>query len=881
MVDKRVKSTSPEKHNPRGQLHIFLGYAAGVGKTHAMLRAGLQQKQEGTDVACAWVNTHGFDSSDRLLHEIGVIRSQASPSTENPEQNLVLDEILDRRPALVLIDDLEKINSADSSHPYRYQDVEELLDSGIHVYTTVNIQHLESLNDIVHQITGVRIKTTIPDRLFDKAEYIELLDMLPEDLLRQFQNNAIHIPDRTTHETQQLYRLGNLRALRELALRQTAQHVDHQMRAYMINKAIPGPWAAGERLLVCISSNPLSTRLVRTGCRMAHELNTAWFVVYVDEPSGKELATPHQKQLYETMKLAEQLGAQVDRITGSSIAEALLDYARQQNITKIIIGQPLRPRWQEILSGSVVNQLIRQSGNIDVHVINSGAQTTSAKPVFPYRLQMDPAVYLQSGIIVLLATLAAFLVNAIITLDPANLVMFYLLAVVVVALRLGYGPSVITSIASVLIFNFFFVPPRYTMRVGDAQYLLTFLGLFIAGVVIASLTSRTHRQTEAARRREYETVQLLSLTRALSTTVDRDEIASRIVDHVYQTFHYTVALYLEQADKLTLQSPSEDFLTSRVDETLLLWSHQHRQSAGRGTETRPDAEAYYVPVMTAQHSLGVLVLLLDQPLPMAKQHLLDASATQAGLALEAVQLGEAAQQAQLLREKERLQSILLNSISHDLRTPLVSITGTLSSLLEQNTKLDTKTQYALLVDALSESERLNHLVGNLLDISRLESGSLKLKRELYDLSEIIGVARMQLRERASERRFIIHLPGDLPMIDVDITLFAQVFTNLFDNALKYSSPHTPIEVNAECDEHQIEIRIGDRGIGVPQNEQPHIFDKFFRASNVESRGGSGLGLAICQGIVEAHGGSLSVRTREEGGTWFIIQLPLTKEILNL
>lgn len=877
MTHKRVKSISPENHNQRGQLRIFLGYAAGVGKTHAMLRAGLQQKQEGTDVACAWVNTHGFEPSDRLLNEIGVIRSQTSPFTEPPQQSLILDEILDRRPALVLIDDLEQVNGADSSHPYRYQDIEELLDSGIHVYTTVNIQHLESLNDIVHQITGITIESTVPDRLFDSAEHIELIDMLPEDLLRRFQTDGIHIP----HETQQLYRLGNLRALRELALRQTAQHVDHQMRAYMINKAIPGPWAAGERLLVCISSNPLSTRLVRTGCRMAHELNTAWFVVYVDEPSGKELADPHQKQLYETMKLAEQLGAQVDRITGSSIAEALLDYARQQNITKIIIGQPLRPRWQEILSGSVVNQLIRQSGNIDVHVINSGSQTTTASPVFPYRLQMDPAVYLQAGIIVVFATLAALLVNTIITLDPANLVMFYLLAVVIVALRLGYGPSVITAIASVLIFNFFFVPPRYTMRVGDAQYLLTFLGLFIAGVVIASLTSRTHRQTEAARRREYETAQLLSLTRTLSTTVDRDEIASRIVNHVHQSFHHPVALYLEHGGKLTLQSHTEGFLTSRVDETLLPWTHQHRQSAGRGTETRPDAEAYYVPVMTAQHSLGVLVLLLDQPLPMAKQHLLDASATQAGLALEAVQLGEAAQQAQLLREKERLQSILLNSISHDLRTPLVSITGTLSSLLEQDTKLETKTQHALLVDALSESERLNQLVGNLLDISRLESGSLKLKRELYDLSEIIGVARTQLRERTSERRFIIHLPVDLPMIDVDITLFAQVFTNLFDNALKYSSPHTPIEVKAECGDHQIKIQIGDHGMGIPPDEQPYIFNKFFRASNVEGRGGSGLGLAICQGIVEAHDGDLSVRNREEGGTWFIIQLPLTKEILNL
>ncbi|MBZ0306345.1 MAG: universal stress protein, partial [Anaerolineae bacterium] len=349
----------------RGRLRIFLGYAIGVGKTHTMLQAGHQRQQEGVDVVCGAINTRDFEASQTLVSQIETIPSQTVFTGNTTNQGLDLHAILARQPDLALIDDLEQVNSLSSHHPYRYQDVEELLDSGIDVYTTVNIQYLESLNDIVKEITGITIERTVPDRLFDTAEQIELVDILPEDLLKRFQHGQTQFPDGALPDMQQLYRLGNLRALRELALRQTAKHVDHQMRTYMTTKAIPGPWAAGERLLVCISSNPLSTRLVRTGYRLARELNAEWFVVYVDEPSGTELFKAHKRQLYDTMKLAERMGAQVDRITGSSISEALLDFAHQQNITKIIIGQPLRSRWQEILSGSVVDQLIRHSGTID------------------------------------------------------------------------------------------------------------------------------------------------------------------------------------------------------------------------------------------------------------------------------------------------------------------------------------------------------------------------------------------------------------------------------------------------------------------------------------------------------------------------------------
>ena len=875
-------ATEPDQNrsDKRGKLHIFLGYAPGVGKTSAMLKASQERHLEGVEVVCGFVDI--YDATDRevLLKELEVIPPQVINTHEGTQVELDLYAVLTRQPTLAIVDDLEHINARGLHHPRRYQDIEDLLESGIDVYTTLNVYHIESLNDVVKQITGIAVKATIPDRLFDEAAQIEFIDVLPEDLLKRLHNGKVQIPHQDPFILADFYRLGNLRALRELALRHTAQHVDRQMRNYMATKSIVGPWAATERLLVCISSSPFSTRLVRTGCRLANELKSEWFVVYVEDPPTSELAASHQHQLYETMKLAEELGGRVERLMGTSIADAILDFARQQNITKIIIGQPFQPRWKQIISRTVVNKLIRQSGNVDVYIINSGVQVQPITPKFAKRLSADASSYLQAGFIILLATVVASALNALVVLNPANLVMFYLLAVVVVALRLDYGPSVITAIASVLIFNFLFVPPQYTMHIAEAQYLLTFFGLFTAGVVIASLTTRAHRQTEAARRREYEKTQLLSLTKQLSGTVEWDETINRVVRHIRQTFQHEVGLYLDSDEELTLASHSEAYLTENIDMSLVRWAHDYKQAAGMGTGTKPDDPVYYLPLVTANHSLGVLALLIDEPLSLANQHLLNAFASQVALALDAVQLGEEAQQARLLREKERLLSILLNSISHDLRTPLVSITGTLSSLLDQESHLNEAAQHDLLVDAFSESERLNHIVGNLLEMSRLEAGSLRLKRDLYDLSEIIGVARTQLRKRMGNRQIIIQLTDNLPMVNVDITLFAQVFVNLLDNALKYSPDDSPIEIRASQMNNELEIRVGDQGRGIPEDDIPYIFNKFFRASNIGSSTGSGLGLAICQGIVEAHQGTITVAQRPEGGTWFIIRLPLELEQEN-
>ena len=836
-----------------------------------MLEAAQRRREEGVDIVVAQMAGHGRSPATTAL--LTGLERLPSWSPTGPDE-LAVDAVLARSPQIALIDELVHSNPPGARHPRRYQDVEELLNAGIDVYTTLNVYHIESLNDIVAQITGVRFQDTVPDRIVEQATQIELSDILPEDLLaqRQGETAVAPYPDAIPDET--FFRIGNLTALRELALRQVARRVDEQMRDYMQVRDIPGPWAASERLLVCISASPMSARLVRAGCRLAQGMGVAWYVVYVESPSQAPLNEGAQARLNETMNLAEGLGAQVITITGQSIPDTLLSFARQNNITRIIIGQPLRSRWQELVRGSVVNRLIRRSGQVDVHVISSRTEEPQPLVHWPERARFRPAGYLQALIVLTVTTLAGIGVNTILALNPANLVMFYLLAVVVVAYRLGYGPAVMTAVLSVLAFNFFFVPPQLTLRVADAEYLLTFLGLLVAGVVIARLTAHARRQTNAAQRREQETAQLYSLTRELSATVNPAVITQSVHHHAQQTFQCEVALFLPQDGQLEAQMLSPGFQVNPVERSAAVWAYQQGQAAGRGTETLPSAAARYVPLKTAQRVVGVLGLMLPEAIPLDRQRLIDAFATQAAQAIEATQLGEEARQAQVLREKEKLQSALLSSISHDLRTPLVSITGTLSSLRDNDTYFDPESRRELLDGAYQEAERLNRLVGNLLDMSRLEAHSLKLKREPYDLQDVIGVARAQLRDRLAGRDIRIQLPPDLPLVSVDMVLFAQVLVNLLDNAAKYSEPHTPIEIVACHQPERLILEVADYGIGIPEEEISHIFEKFYRAHGANGRGGSGLGLSICQGIVESHNGVIRAENRKEGGTCFIIELPL-------
>jgi two-component system sensor histidine kinase KdpD len=864
-----------EQQQARGKLKIFLGYAAGVGKTYAMLEAAHQRKEEGVDVALGYVDTHGRPETESLLAGLEIIPRRPVEYRGISLTEMDVEAVLARRPQLALVDELAHTNVPDARHPKRYQDVEDLLAAGIDVYTTLNIQHLESLNDVVAQITGVTVRETIPDRVIDEAAEIELVDLPPNELLRRLEEGKVYVPEQAAYAIRKFFRHGNLTALRELTMRRAAERVDDQMLAYMQTRAIPGPWPAHERLLVCTSSHPMAERLVRTTRRLADELNAGWTAVYVETPGHAMLSEADRERVARTLHLAEELGGQSVVLPGSSLAEAVLAYARRHNVTKIIVGKPLRPRWYELLRGSEVDRVIRHSGPIDVYVISGTPELQVQAQAAAWRSRRPWLRYGQSLLLVAACTLLGALLRPFFS--PANLVMIYLLAVVVAAIYLGRGPSILVAVLGVLAFDYFLTPPRLTFGVSDTEYLLTFVALFIVSLVISNLTARTREHAEAAERRAAQNAELYALSRDLAAAVDLDAIMQAILTHVRQTFSRQAAVFLAQGDDVELYVASSGFELNEKELAVATWTFQHGQPAGRGTDTLPSADMRHLPLKTARGVVGVLGVKPSTPgshLTPDQRQLLDAFASQAAIGIERAQLADQAQQAELLQATEKLQSALLNSISHDLRTPLVSILGTLSSLQEEDIQLDDATRRSLVENAHGEAKRLNRLVGNLLDMTRIEAGALKVAREPCDVQDVIGAALERLDDRLRGRTLNIDVPPDLPLVPMDFVLIVQVLVNLLDNALKYSPPGAPIDVRARVDGPEATIEVADRGVGIPPGDLERVFDKFYRVQQPGQVTGTGLGLSICKGILEAHGGRIGAQNRPGGGMFMTVALPL-------
>jgi two-component system sensor histidine kinase KdpD len=866
-----------DQQQARGKLKIFLGYAAGVGKTYAMLEAAHQRKEEGVDLVAAYVETHGRAETEAMLKDLEIIprRQVEYRGILLPEMDV--DAVLVRRPQLALVDELAHTNAPDTRHPKRYQDVEELLAAGIDVYTTLNVQHLESLNDVVAQITGVTVRETIPDRVIDETTEIELVDLPPDELLQRLKEGKVYVPDQAVRAIQKFFRAGNLTALRELTMRRAAERVDDQMRAYMQTRAIPGPWPAKERLLVCISPSPLADRLVRAARRLAEELDTEWIAVYVEIHEHIRLSPAEKERISRTLHLAEELGGKAVTLPDHSTAEAVLNYARKHNVTKIIVGKPIRPRWYEMLRGSVVDQIIRESGPIDVYIISGTPELNAPLETAAWQPQRPWLYYLQSVLLVGVGTLLSALVRPLFS--PVNLVMIYLLTVVIAAIYLGRGPSLLVAVLSVLAFDYFFVPPESTLAVSDTEYLLTFGALLVVGLVISNLAVRVREQAEAAQHREAQTAELYALSRDLAVAVDLDTILQAILTHISQTFSREVVVLLPDAsrDALKPSALSPGFELNENELAVAAWSFQHGQPAGRGTDTLPAASVRYLPLKTAHGVVGMLGVKPSEPISRLSPdqlQLLDAFASQAALAIERAQLAEQARQAELLQATEKLQTALLNSISHDLRTPLVSITGVLSSLQEDDIELDEAARRSLVENAREEAERLNRLVGNLLDMTRIEAGALKVMREPCDVQDVIGAALEPLDDQLRSHPLTVDVPPDLPLVPMDFVLMAQVLVNLLDNALKYSPSGAPVEVRAHVDGAEARIQVADRGIGIPPDDLARVFDKFYRVQQPGQVTGTGLGLSICKGIVEAHGGRIWANNRDGGGTIVTVALPL-------
>lgn len=867
-----------EAEQARGKLKIFFGAAPGVGKTYAMLEAARKVAKEGVDVVIGYVERHVRPETYALTLGLDVLPLKDVPYRDTVLHEFDLEGTLERKPALVVVDELAHTNASGSTHAKRWQDVEQLLQAGIDVYTTLNVQHLESLNDVVAKITKVQVRETVPDSIFDSAHEVELVDLPPDDLIERMQEGKVYLEDQAARAVQHFFQKGNLFALRELALRRTAERVNAQLEDYRREKSITGSWPTGEKLLVCVGPSPLSSRLVRSTRRMAAGLRCPWVAVYVETPAMLKLSDAGRERLHQNLRLAEQLGARTVTLSGNDPVDEIIHYAQENNVTKIIVGKPQQPRWRELFRGSFVYELTRKCGDIDVYVIRGEGEEIFSPGATYTRSLTSTWPYLWSVFIVGLCTGISFLLEPYLT--AVNLVMVYLLGVVIVSVWFGRGPSILAAVLGVAAFDYCFVPPRWTFAVEDTQYFITFMVMLVTGLVISTLTARIKYQIDSSRTREQRTSALYALSRELAAVKSLQDIVQSTIQHVGSVFHLRVLVYLPGADQrlVPFGNTTEATVTSDRDESVARWAFAHGQMAGLGTGTLPGSDALYVPLTVSSKVLGVLAVRPQHEqnrFDPEQVHLLEAFAGQAAVAVERVNLVREAEQTKVEVETERLRNSLLSAVSHDLRTPLAVIAGASTTLLEGNSSINQQTQKELLQTIVDESDCLNRLVGNLLDTTRLEAGALKLNSEWQSLEELLGVVLNRLQHPLGGHQVKVDIPADLPLIRADGVLLQQVLFNLLENAAKYSPPGTQITISAKVQDMRLVVSISDQGRGLAPDEEKRIFEKFHRSEQTVGRPGAGLGLTVCRGIVELHGGTIWAENIPGCGAKFSFTLPIS------
>ncbi|HEY1960305.1 MAG TPA: sensor histidine kinase KdpD [Polyangiaceae bacterium] len=865
-----------ERLAARGKLTIFFGAAPGVGKTYTMLEAArLVISDEHRDAVVGIVETHGRYDTHALLIGLELLPRRKIAHRGIELEELDLDAVLARKPGLVLVDELAHTNAPGSRHAKRWQDVEELVEAGIDVYTTLNVQHLESLNDTVAQITGVTVRETVPDAVFDKAYEVRVVDLPVDQLLERLHEGKVYVPEAAALAVERFFKEGNLIALREIALRRTAERVEAKLRGYKEAHGIEPTWHTGERVLVCVSPSPHAARLIRAARRMATSLHAELLGLYVETPAAIRLSASDRERLAAHMRLVESLDGEAVTIRADDAPGEIVRYARKRNVTKIVVGKPTHPRWRDVVRPPFLDPLIRTSEEIDVYVISGFEPDAKARGRSTRKPRAAGLGWIASVGAVVASTLLGV---AFAREQPADVVMVYLLGVVLVAMRFGYGPSLLAAVLAVIGFDFFFVAPYYSFAVSDLRHLATFGVMFIVAVVISNLTQRIRRQADAARSRERRTAALLGISRELGAAGSRGALVSIALNHVRAIFSTKVALLLPtQAGGL--DAASSDFELDDKDLRVAEWAWTHARAAGATTDTLASSRALFVPLLGSHERVGVLAIVPSPESPVAdpdERQLLDTVARLVASALERAELAEEARRARLRVETEQLRNALLSSVSHDLRTPLAVITGSTSALLEEGATKDEPTRRALLETAHDESLRLTRLVRNLLDMTRLEAGALKVNKEPQPIEEAVGAALNRMEDRLHGRDVETDIPADLPLVPCDAVLVEQVLINLLENATKYTPPGTPIRVAARV-AGDMEIEVADRGPGIPKEDAERVFDKFYRARESEG-GGVGLGLTICRGIVDAHGGRIWVLPRDGGGASFRFTLPLDDKV---
>src|ERR1700736_3288616 len=868
-----------------GKLKIFIGAAPGVGKTYKMLEEARAKRKDGVDVAVGVVETHGRAETEALLAGLEVIPRRRVDYRGRTLEEMDLDAIVARRPQLVLVDELAHTNAPGSRHPKRYLDVEELLANRIDVYTTVNVQHIESLNDVVAQITRVRIRETVPDSIFDRADAIELVDLTPDDLIQRLKEGKVYVPQQAERALAHYFSPGNLTALRELALRRTAERVDEQLLTHMQAHAIPGPWAAGERIVVCVSEDPRAAGLVRYAKRLADRLHAPWTALSVESRRTLQLGEEERDRLADTLRLAQALGGEPVTIPGSErgIADDVIAFAQANNATQIVIGKSSRTRWFEILHGSVVHELVRRSGNISVHVIAGDAvpgdpiarktvRTAQGQPPF------DPRGYLVALGAVALALGVSFFINWRLGVENVDLV--FLTAIVGVAVRYGLWPSLFASILASLCYNFFFLPPIYTFTIADPTNIAAFIFFIIMAVVVSNVAARVRTQALAAVQRARTTESLYVFSRKLAGVGTLDDVLWATAYQTALMLNVRVVLLLPEDGAISVKAgyPPED----RLDDAELAaanWAWENNRSAGRGSDTLPGAKRLLLPMRTGRGPIGIIGIDSDKPGPRLtpdQRRLLDALMDQAALAIERVRLVADMDRVKRTLETDRLRSALLTSISHDLKTPLAAVLAAAGTLRDLGKALDDSQKADLLATIVDESERLNRFIANLLDMTRLEAGAIAPHAALHDIGEVPGSALRRPGKILAQHRVEVALAADLPMVELDPVLFEQVLFNLLDNAAKYAPQRTTIRIESWREREAVYLQVIDEGDGIPPGDLEQIFDKFYRVQKGDQvRAGTGLGLAISRGFVEAMQGTITAANRSaRSGAVFTTRLPV-------
>jgi two-component system, OmpR family, sensor histidine kinase KdpD len=859
-----------EEQATRAKLKIFFGMCAGVGKTYDMLKAAQAAMAKGVDVVIGVVETHERPETGELLAGLPALPRRRIEYKGTMLEEMDLDAILSRKPHLVLVDELAHTNAPGSRHTKRYQDVLELLDNGIDVYTTVNVQHLESRAETVAQITGVTVRETVPDSILDQADEVELIDIPPDELLKRLAEGKVYTPERSREAVRNFFQKGNLTALREMSLRLTAERVDHQLREYMQSKRIAGPWKSGSRLLVGISASPHSISLIRWARRMAYTMDATWIALYVE--TSRMLPDAARGQLGRNIALARELGAEIITTADESIAEGLLRVAREQNVTQLLVGKPRRAL---SLRKSLLDRVIEQSGDLDISVVG-GEEHPRTRPVLRFpEIHSGLLQYAVATGVVGIVALACYPLTPLVGYQTISLIL--LLTVALLPLKLGSGPVLSAAALSAMIWDYFFIPPRFTLSINLAEDILMLVAYFAIAAVTGTLTARIRARERAVRSREERATALFSLTRDLSRASNQDEVATAAVSNIRRFFGGEVAVFLSEPDGDVFKRthPASSYTVDEKEFGVAAWVYWNEKRAGRLTDTLPFARATYYPISGPRYPLGVVGVALPgaNRLTADQEALLENFIGQISATLEREMLNELTKRSIAVAESERLYKTLFSSISHEMRTPLTALLGAADNLASPTIASNRDAVAGIAGEVHDAASRLDRLVQNLLDMTRIESGIISPRPDWCDLRDLVNAVLQKLKQEISSYQVVVTLAPGIPLVRLDFGLSEQALSNILQNATLYTPRGGRIWIGATRSASGVALTVDDEGPGLPPGSLEKVFEKFYRVPGAAS-GGTGLGLSIARGFVEAQKGKLTAENRPGGGTRFTMEFPL-------